>query len=251
MFEQVGRARRGDRRRQGGAVAISGAAVVAGLSALLAVGGRQVPVPDTPVDDRIDVFYDVAPVGGGGGAPAARPAARPAALPAARPAARPASAPPAEPMAPVSATADVAPAPAVAAASGAEASPAVGSVGVGPGAGPGHGPGPGGPGAGPGGGPVLGSGPVTLAKAKIRRAPDFRYPEAADALGLGAVRCELRYLVDVRGRPLSVDILDCPDVFHREIELRALKARFAPARVDGRAVSARYVLGVTFRPSQR
>ena len=85
----------------------------------------------------------------------------------------------------------------------------------------------------------------------IRRPPDFRYPQAAQALGLGDVRCALLYEVDARGRPISVEIQTCPEVFHREVALRAHKARFAPARVDGRPVPARFVLGVTFRPGGR
>jgi hypothetical protein len=245
MFERVGRQQRGDRRRQGGAIAVSGALGVALLAGLLALGGGQAGPTEPVEDDGVGVMFEPLP-GGGGGAPepvrAAVPAQRAApSAPARTPETPPRAEPPRE-VVPVVQQSAV-----VAGGTGGGGGVAPGP-GDGPGAGPGQGPGPGGPGADPGVGP--GDHAVTPAKVVIRRAPDFRYPEAAHALALGAVRCELRYLVDARGRPQRVDIVDCPEVFHREISLRAHKARFAPARVDGRAVPARFVLGVTFRPSR-
>ncbi len=99
------------------------------------------------------------------------------------------------------------------------------------------------PGADPGGPPT-----VPWTRARIRRTPPLDYPAAAAALGLGEVRCLVRYFIDERGRPTRVDIEQCPAVFHPEIRAKALRARFEPFREAGVARPAQFLLGVTFLP---
>jgi outer membrane biosynthesis protein TonB len=89
---------------------------------------------------------------------------------------------------------------------------------------------------------------VTSADVQVKRRVAPRYPEAARSLGLGEVRCVVRFSIDVRGQPAAVTVDDCPAVFHPALEEAALRWRFYPVKdASGRAQPATFRLAAIFR----
>jgi outer membrane biosynthesis protein TonB len=80
---------------------------------------------------------------------------------------------------------------------------------------------------------------------KRRVLPD--YPEAARDLGLGEQQCKVRVFIDAKGVPYDLRFEACPKVFQHTTEEAVLKWRWYPAKVDGKAVPAQFLLNVTYK----
>lgn len=68
--------------------------------------------------------------------------------------------------------------------------------------------------------------------------PDF--PAAARALGVQSVRCTAEVTIDPRGVPRKVVVEGCPAELRPAVQEAMLRWRFAPAKVEGEAVEARF-----------
>lgn len=66
---------------------------------------------------------------------------------------------------------------------------------------------------------------------KRRKAPHF--PRAAQAKGLREASCQAIVAVDVDGRPTSVEVSGCDEVFYAPTVKALMRWRFDPLRVDG------------------
>ena len=54
-------------------------------------------------------------------------------------------------------------------------------------------------------------------------------------------------MIDEKGKPEDVKIVNCPKVFEEAVLEAAWKWTFYPSKVDGKAVKAGFNLKVTFR----
>ena len=80
----------------------------------------------------------------------------------------------------------------------------------------------------------------------IRRVyPD--YPQAAKDLGLPAQRCLAVVSIDPQGVPHRVDVRECPEVFGPPTRDAMLQWRWVPPTHEGRPVSARTTIAVTYK----
>lgn len=73
------------------------------------------------------------------------------------------------------------------------------------------------------------------------------YPDAASALRLPDTRCVVRIHIDERGTPYEVVPRSCPEVFRVAAQNVAMRYRFYPVRVSGRAVRAAFDLTIHFK----
>jgi hypothetical protein len=78
-----------------------------------------------------------------------------------------------------------------------------------------------------------------------------RYPAEAAQLGLGRIDCRVRLFIDDAGALDHLDFEACPTVFHAPVEEAVGRSSWHPARVDGRAVGAQFVLIYQFVDDQR
>jgi len=219
------------------------AALLLGLALALCLAPAPPAAPSPAEGDRLVEFVTPPPAAGGGGSPvASRPPTPP---PKARQPLpdRPVesnTAVPTEPAVPVAV-----PAPTEANAAEAEDD----GLASGPdGAGNGRG-------AGSGIGPGAGDGPpgtdlhvhLSYAAVKVKRQVTPVYPRAAQSLGLPETRCKARVDIDTRGRPTQVQVGGCAAVFHAATVDALMRWRFYPARRDGRAVPATFVVPLRYR----
>lgn len=228
--------------------------VAGGLTATLAVAllamasASEPPPPADPIIEPaplVELVSTPRPPPAGGGGSVSPPPKKPAAPRATAPPVPPPVEPPPEAPPPEPAVADLTPADA---GNTRGTLPASGpGTGEGSGAGPGTGPGPGGPGVGPGGD---GNGPVALPgnAVRARRKVEPVYPRAAHDLKLPEARCRARITIDTKGKPTDVSVTGCATVFHAATVRAMMQWRFYPARVDGKKVSASFVVPIRFRP---
>ena len=85
-------------------------------------------------------------------------------------------------------------------------------------------------------------------KVKPKRKVEPRYPQAATDLGMGVERCIANVVIDVKGKPKSVDVLNCPSVFHAEVKRAMMAWRFYPYKSGGTAMEANFKMPITFKP---
>jgi len=79
-------------------------------------------------------------------------------------------------------------------------------------------------------------------------APASRFPEGARAAGVTEAVVGLRVTLDDQGRVIAADIVEpAGHGFDEAAENAAFEHRFAPARLDGKAIGARILLRVEFR----
>lgn len=98
-------------------------------------------------------------------------------------------------------------------------------------------------------GPHCGSGPraVHWSEIQVRRQVPPRFPPAARQLGVEEATCQLRFFVDIDGRPADVRVEQCPPIFQSSALEAAWKWRFTPMEVDGEPVPAQFVLAIHYR----
>ena len=83
---------------------------------------------------------------------------------------------------------------------------------------------------------------------KRRVAP--RFPKSVSEMGVkGDVTCNIRFFIDTKGKPVSVDIDDeCPAPYHQNIREAAMQWSFYPYKNhNGKKVEANFDLSITFR----
>jgi len=98
------------------------------------------------------------------------------------------------------------------------------------------------------GGELGGTGvtPVHHSQVKIKNMVEPVYPEAAKALGLSDEVCEVRFVIDEAGKPTEVGVGKCSKVFHDALRVAAMKWKFYPCKAGGRAYKCSFVQNIRF-----
>jgi outer membrane biosynthesis protein TonB len=65
---------------------------------------------------------------------------------------------------------------------------------------------------------------------------------------MGEELCKATIVIDEKGRPKEVSVVGCPSVFHAEVKRALMAWRFYPYKVGGRAMVARFVMPIRFKP---
>lgn len=86
-----------------------------------------------------------------------------------------------------------------------------------------------------------------FSEVEVRKRVDPSYPREAAGL-FPDVRCVAQVLIDNEGVPRSVDVRDCPEVFHEPTRTAVMRWRWEPPQIeDGTSVTARVIIVVNYR----
>ena len=65
---------------------------------------------------------------------------------------------------------------------------------------------------------------------------------------MGEELCRATIVINEKGKPSEVTVEGCPSVFHGEVKRALMAWRFYPYKLGGKAMQARFVMPIRFKP---